>query len=128
MPEEQRLFRAIGPVTLDQAEEAFRRNDPDELRLIVVGVSLYSEDLASAEEFCLRCTQHPHHSVRGNAILGLAHLARRFRTISRPQSVDVVRCGLSDENEYVRGHANDAADDLEHYAKLNVRLSKKCEE
>ena len=123
MAPNERIYQSIDPVEAEKAEAAFRRNDPAELLLVVIGVGLHCGDLAWAEDFCLRLSSHPHFNVRGNAILSLGYLARRFKTLNRPESMEAIRCGLTDEDRYVRGHADDAANDVEWFAKLNVRSS-----
>ena len=97
------------------------RNDPKELLLVAIGVGMYSDDLDWSENFCLRLADHPHFNVRGNAVLSFGHLARRFKTLESPESVDAIRRGLADSDEYVRGQAESAADDVEWFAKLKVR-------
>jgi hypothetical protein len=121
MKQERRIYRAIEPVQAEDAEAALKRNDPAELLLVAIAVGLHSEELAWSEEFCLRLARHPHFNVRGNAILSLGHLARRFKKLNRAESIETVRGGLADADEYVRGHADSAADDIESFAKLNVR-------
>jgi hypothetical protein len=53
--------------------------------------------------------------VRGNAILGFAHLARRFRRLDRAVVEPLVVTALSDPDPYVSGHALEATDDLRHF-------------
>ena len=105
MAEERRIYQAIDPVTNDDAEAVLVRNDPDELLLVAIAVGMYSDDLTWSEDFCLRLAEHPHVNVRGNAILSFGHLARRFGTLEKPESIDAVRRGLADADEYVRGQA-----------------------
>jgi hypothetical protein len=123
MAEERRIYQAIDPVTNDDAEAALVRNDPEELLLVAIGVGMYSDDLMWSETFCLGLAQHPHFNVRGNAILSFGHLARRFRTLEKPESIDAIRRGLADSDEFVRGQAESAADDVEWFAKIKVRRS-----
>lgn len=123
MAQERRIYQSIEPVEVEDAEAALERNDPAELLLIAIGVGLHSEDLPWAEAFCLRLAKHPHFNVRGNAILSFGHLARRFKTLNRPESIEAVRSGLTDADEYVRGQADAAADDVEWFAKMKVRRS-----
>jgi hypothetical protein len=123
MAQERRIYQAIEPVEVPDAEAALERNDPAELLLVAIGVGLHSEDLAWSEDFCLRLARHPHFNVRGNSILSFGHLARRFKTLNRPESIEAVRSGLTDADEYVRGQADAAADDVEWFAKLKVRPS-----
>ena len=87
MAEERRIYQAIDPVTNDDAEAVLVRNDPDELLLVAIAVGMYSDDLTWSEDFCLRLAEHPHVNVRGNAILSFGHLARRFGTLEKPESV-----------------------------------------
>lgn len=121
MAQERRIYESIEPVEAEDAEAAYQRNDPAELLLVAVGVGLHSADLPWAESFCMRIAKHPHFNVRGNAILSFGHLARRFKTLNWPESIEAVRSGLMDADEYVRGQADAAADDVEWFAKLKVR-------
>ncbi len=123
MAQERPIYRSVDPVGIKDAEAALERGDPDELLHVAIGVGLYAEDLLWAEAFCLRLAKHPHFNVRGNAILSFGHLARRFGTLSQPESIGVVRSGLADADGYVRGQAAAAADDIEWFAKLKVRPS-----
>jgi hypothetical protein len=64
--------------TEEDVDAVLRRNDPDELLYvpIVVGMNAASREPGWAEEICLALAQHPHFNVRGNAILGMGHIAR----------------------------------------------------
>jgi hypothetical protein len=123
MAQERRIYQSIEPVEVDDAEAALERDNPDELLLVAISVGMYAEDLAWAEAFCLRLAKHSHFNVRGNAVLSFGHLARRFKTLGRAASIDAIRSGLTDADEYVRGQADAAADDVEWFAKLKVRPS-----
>ena len=57
---------------------------------------------------------HPHFNVRGNAVLGFSHLARRFGRLDSAAR-EIIEAGLRDGDSYVRGHANAAADDVQHF-------------
>lgn len=121
MAEEQYIYKPIDPVTVKDAEAALERDDPDELLTVVIAVGRYSVDISWAEAFCLRLAEHWHFNVRGNAIQSLGHLARRYNILNRPESIEALRAGLKDSNDYVRRQAEDAADDVEWFAKLMVR-------
>jgi hypothetical protein len=60
----------------------------------------------------------------GNAILGFGHLARTCGKLDPLRVLPLVAAALKDENGYVRGHAHDAAEDIEHYLGVQVRGSK----
>jgi hypothetical protein len=97
-----------------QVEEALRRDRPDEVKRVVIGLALHSMDGAFVEQLCRRLATHGNEEVRGNAILGFGHLARRFRRLS-PEARGLIQQGLSDTSEYVRGQAHAAADDADFF-------------
>jgi hypothetical protein len=50
--------------------------------------------------------------VRGNALLGFGHLARRFGRLDANRVKRLVDTGLHDGSDYVREQARSAAEDL----------------
>ncbi len=101
--------------TIADAEAAVRRNSPDELADIVIAASLTAPDWEWVQKLCVRLSEHPQPGVRGNAILGLGHLARRFRRLDRETAEPLIVAGLLDRDSYVRGQSESAADDVEHF-------------
>jgi hypothetical protein len=99
----------------ESAEAALVRNEPSELLYVPVAASLYSEDLEWAQGLCARLARHPHVNVRGNAVLGFGHLARRFGRLDRVVVEPLVREALADPDAYVSGQADAAAEDLQHF-------------
>src|SRR5690349_11616891 len=99
----------------ESADAAIVRNEPAELLYVPVAASLYSDDLEWAQRLCARLARHPHFNVRGNAILGFAHLARRFGRLDRAAVEPLVLEALADSDSYVRDHADAAVDDLRHF-------------
>jgi hypothetical protein len=106
--------------TEDDVEVVIQRNEPDDLLYVPIVVSVNADclELGWAEEICLKLCKHPHFNVRGNAILGLGHTARRCGLLTLELAVPVIAKGLLDANEFVRNHAYTAASDLNTY--LNV--------
>ena len=91
------------------------RDEPRELQYVSVGVGMYSDDPAWAQDVCMTLAHHRDPLVRGNALLGIAHIARRFGTINVAAIVPIIKAAQAESNEYVRFQANDAWDDIEHY-------------
>ena len=120
-------YHVIKKATRAQVESAIKRNDPEELLIAVLSAALYSEDPAWAESVCLRLAEHEYFNVRGNAILGFAHIARIHGKLNKALVKPVVQAALRDESEYVRGHAYDAVDDLNFFLKWRLRRPKKVE-
>lgn len=107
-------YEAIPRMSRHEVEAAIGRDRPEELLYAVLSAALYAEDGSWAQTVCLRLARHPDPNVRGNALLGFAHIARLHRALDR-QALTSVVAGFQDPDPYVRGHALDAADDLRHF-------------
>jgi hypothetical protein len=97
--------------SLAKAELARAQNRVEELPELILSVALYEESYERAVAYCLALVEHPSANVRGNAILGLGHLARRFGRLPEAAG-SAISTGLSDAEAYVRGQASSAADDV----------------
>ncbi len=104
-PEELALRRRV--------EDAFERDDPRELEPLVLELALQSAEREWAESCCAQLCRHRNAHVRGNALAGFAHLARRFGQLDLHRVKRRVEIALWDRHEYVRAQAESAADDLE---------------
>jgi HEAT repeat protein len=104
-------------------EAVLARGEPSELLFvpIVVGMNADQCEREWAEGVCFQLARHPDFNVRGNAILGLGHIARICRALNTGVAVPLILQALDDPNEYVRGHAVSTASDLLTY--LNVRIT-----
>jgi hypothetical protein len=110
----QLVYEPIPEITRTEIEQALKRNDPEELLIVVLSAALYLEP-EFAELICLQLTTHPHFIVRGNAILGFSHIARLHNRLNKQLVKPLIINALTDKNEYVRGHARDVREDLEHF-------------
>jgi hypothetical protein len=100
--------------------DAINRNDTMLLPSMIIATVLYDDDFEFARTACIRLCEHESETIRGNAILGFGHLARRFGELGE-QEIAIVRRGLHDPSEYVRGQAHAAAGDLKHFLGVDVR-------
>ena len=112
-------YEPIDPMSREEVDAALARGEPEELLRVVLAVALHSEDGPWASALCMQLAGHEHFNVRGNAILGLGHLARRFRRLD-PAARDVIENGLRDKHDYVRGQAESAADDSQHFLQWKI--------
>ena len=105
-------YEAIAPVTERQLQEALARNVPEELQLVVLAVALHESDAERAFATCARLADHPDFGVRGNAMLGFGHIARRHRRLDE-RALPMIEAGLQDSAAWVRGQAYSAADEVQ---------------
>ncbi|MDJ0847560.1 MAG: hypothetical protein QNK04_04160 [Myxococcota bacterium] len=99
----------------EQFVAALERDDPIELQKLVIELALEADDREWAEVCCAQLARHRNANVRGNALLGFGHLARRFGRLDRRRVQRLIEIGLNAHNEYVRAQAQSAADDAETY-------------
>ncbi len=97
----------------DRFEAALERDDPPELQRLILEVALEAQNQMWAEVCCARLTRHRNANVRGNALSGLGHVARRFGQLDRRRVHRLIEVGLHAHNEAVRAGAESAADDTE---------------
>jgi hypothetical protein len=89
----------------------------------MIGLALHSSTLTSALDVLLVAARSLDPLVRGNALLGFGHLARRFRELPRDPVYDLVVQGLADSDPRVRGQADAAADDLDQFLGWHMERS-----
>lgn len=101
--------------TAEDVEAAIMRNSPDELPSVPITVALACQDRMLAEAVCVRLARHPDSRVRGNALISLGHLARRFRRLDEPLVKPLLEQGLRDPDENIRVLAKSAADEVHQF-------------
>lgn len=114
-------FQDLEKFTIADVDAAIKRNDPGELQLVSVTVALSSSDRPFAEEVCIRLASHEHNKVRGNAVMSLGHIARRFRALNEHTARPVIEAALNDADEYVRTLAKSAADEIHQFLHWTMR-------
>jgi hypothetical protein len=114
--------RYVTPRTPTRAEldAALDVDDVEALREMVVAVTALGDDPGLATNLVRRLITHEDEFVRGNAVLGVGHIARRFGSVT-PDLLQKVRAAAIDPSEHVRGHAASAADDLQMFLGVDVR-------
>lgn len=90
---------------------AIEDDDVDRLRTLIVGAALHEANFDAVYEACVELSRHTDDEVRGNAVLGFGHLARRFGRLG-DEAPAIVRAAMTDPSWHVRGQAHAAAMDL----------------
>jgi len=101
-------------------EKVIEENKAEDLLYVPIVISMDSPNYEWSEKICISLSSHENFNVRGNAILGFSHLARTSGKLNLTKVLPIVSNALSDQNDYVRGHAQDTAEDIKHYLKTNV--------
>ncbi len=103
----------LDPWWAEDVETLINSGDLEELaRLPIELTNAGSHDPAWSQAVCVRLAVHPDAGVRGNAVLGLGHLARSMRELDREPCHAIVVAALNDPDRYVAAHARSAADDI----------------
>ena len=108
-------FQDLESFTAGDIEAAIARNASDELPLVPITVALLSPDPGNGTAVCLQLATHEDPKVRGNAILSIGHLARRFRCLDEMLIKPVIEKALRDHDEYVRSSAGSASDEIHQF-------------
>ena len=108
--------------TTEQVDAVLAKGNANELLYVPIVVSMNAPafDAERAEAICVELSHHVDPRVRGNALKGLGHLARATGQFNREDSIERVKLGLSDDDEMVRGHAQDAASDIYMFTGLKI--------
>ena len=91
------------------------RGDPSELLYVPIVITLDPPDCKWATDICIQLADHADPTVRGNAVLGFAHLSRTCSGLDRDTIQPIIQRALSDSDGHVRGHAHSAVDDTSHF-------------
>jgi hypothetical protein len=114
-------YQSIPCLDKDEVEAAIARDIAEEVSIAILSAVLHVNDCHWAEAICISLSQHQHFNVRGNAILGFGHLARLHGKLSNQVAKELIENALVDDNDFVRGQANSAADDVEHFLGWKIR-------
>ena len=102
--------------SLAEAKRALDRGEVAQFAILILGVALDCDDLEESVALCVAGARLHDPVVRGNSVLALGHLARRFGTLDRQLTEHLVAEALTDPSQHVRGQAESAADDIEQFA------------
>ena len=118
-------YEKIKQLNQAEIEAAILRNNPDELSIAVLSVALYAEDVAWAEDVCVRLAAHENEKVRGNAILGFGHIARIHGQLTETKVKRLIESAFDDGSAFVRGQAESAEDDVRFFLDWRLKPKKK---
>jgi len=118
MPSKYKQIRDLEPADV---EEILHLGGPRELAYVPISLGLNATDPVWGQNVCISLATHADRTVRGNALLGLGHIARVHRWLDPTRAHALIEGGLRDESEYVRGQADCAADDVKMFLGWTVQ-------
>lgn len=86
--------------------------EPEELLGLIIEIALAADEVDWAADCLERLAAHPHTDVRGNALMGFAHLSARLGGLDRGRIEPILAAALQDEKAYVRGQAEACLEEL----------------
>jgi hypothetical protein len=94
--------------------DLIEKNDISQLKHVPFSVGLNEPDFDFAFDTLMKLQNHIDLDVKANAVLGFGYLAMRFKKLP-PEVKSIVESALKHEDEFVRGQAISAADDISHF-------------
>ena len=95
-----------------EIETVIEEDELDEVLSATIDIALASPDADWATDCLIRLARHADTDVRGNVMIGFAHLAGRFGELSEEKVAPVLQAGLRDPKSHVREQAEAALDEL----------------
>ena len=101
----------------EEMEQVIRRGEPQQVALVPLTASLNPPDFDWTQSICVRLSLHSDKVVRGNAILGLGYLAMSCKRLDERITRPIIEAGMQENDEWVRGRSEDAAEMCTTYLK-----------
>lgn len=114
-------YEPIPHFTKSEMEQAIADDDFEKLIFVPLFASLYYEDRDFAEEICIKLSSHSHFNIRAMAIEGFEHIARIDGKLNEEIIKPIIEQALKDENDFVRGKADEAKDGTKHFLKWKYK-------
>jgi len=95
-----------------EIEAVIAEGDEEELLGIVIELAMAGEDVEWTQDRLLELAIHPSTDVRGNALVGFAHLADRFGALDEARVRPAIEAGLRDAKQHVSEQAEAAREAL----------------
>jgi len=114
-------FQDLETVTAKDVTLALLRNDPEELSFVSITLALSNLDFNFTQSICIQLCSSENSRVRGNALISLGHLARRFRLLDEQAVRPLIESFLQNPDEYVRTSAKSAADEIHQFLHWQIK-------
>jgi len=106
----------------EEIDLALAEDDRETLLFAGISAAHHDPDWKYAQNLCIRLYEHPNKTVRGNAILGLATIAKKQGSLDLITTEPILLRALRDPEGEVRMRAEDTIKEIN--AALNWDISK----
>ncbi|KRE45524.1 HEAT repeat domain-containing protein [Paenibacillus sp. Soil522] len=110
-------YEEIQKYDKDFAIQELKLGDDKRIINALLGLALNEQDWMWVQDICIQFSNHSNYNVRGIAILCFGHLARIHGQLETEKVLPIVKKALNDTNDFVRGQANSALDDIQFFSK-----------
>jgi hypothetical protein len=114
-------FQDLDTITIKEVNAALLRDDPHELELVSITIALSELDFNFTQSICIRLSSSSYSKVRGNALVSLGHLARRYLMLDEQSVKPSLEAALIDSDKYVRDSAKSAADEIHQFLHWDIK-------
>ena len=108
--------------------KAIKSDDMEALKLLPIKLGLNHENWRFVQDISVKLAEHPNEDVRGNSFRGLAYTAMNLNKLEKNIVKPILLRGLKDESDWVRGCAQEALDDINHYMGWKIGSAKSNKE
>ncbi len=115
MPSKTREYVEPKPITQEEVLNVMKNGSHEAIEEVLVSVAFEETDYEFALSIVLRGASSNVAAIRGTGILCLGHLARLHGRLPLDPVMAIVKKGLKDDSDYVRGQSENAADDIAIY-------------
>jgi hypothetical protein len=117
---EKRIYKPVPNFAQEEISAAMQQDNVESLIYIAFAVGYYCDDWKYAQDICIRLSDHPNKTVRGNAILGLFYVAIFRRQLDKRLVKPILLRALRDPEQEVRERAEDAIPDINRAMKWKI--------
>ncbi len=114
-------FQDLETFTAKDVNLALLRNDPDELQFVSITLALSDLDFSFIQSVCIQLCSSKNSAVRGNALVSLGHLGRRFRHLDELSVKPLIESALQHADDFVRMSAKSAADEIHQFLHWTIK-------
>lgn len=100
--------------------ELIKKDDREALITLPIRLGFCHENWRFVQEVCIKLSEHPDETIRGNSFYGLQYVAMNLGRLEKNVVKPILLRGLKDESELVKSRAACAIEDINQF--LNWRI------